>query len=409
MIQMIRPNHNGRIVLAALLILCGLTFCSIWSSWWSGQAFGAEGPLPHGPRQAGMFHRGSDSTARQFCQATGGYRFEFPRDFFSHPCFKTEWWYFTGNLTASDGHRFGLELTFFREAVDNPYPNPSRWRVEDLYLAHFAVSDLDRKKFFYTERLSRAGIGLAGADQERGQIWNGDWFAELSGGTWRLAAAEGGNQIRLEMQSRKSPVLQGNNGLSQKASGAGNASYYYSLTRLETSGRLQLDGVSYQVTGWSWMDREFFSYTMEPDQTGWDWVSLQMEDGTELMLYQFRRAGGARDPYSSGSFIDRDGRVTPLESQDFQMQPLQQWRSPRSGARYPIAWRILSPRLGLDAEISAAFPDQELLTRETTGLTYWEGSILLRGSRNGIPLRGRGYLEMTGYAGPLQPGHNSPN
>lgn len=386
--------HLG-IVLAAILTLCAVSNPLRLER--TVRAKGHEkGPF--------SFSRGSDSAARTFCQAVPGYRFEFPRDFFSHPCYRTEWWYFTGNLTASDGHLFGFELTFFREAVNNSYPNPSRWRVDDLYLAHFAISDVGRKKFFYTQRLNRAGIELAGADQNKGRVWNGDWSVKLSGETWRLEAGEGGHQIRLEMKSLKAPVLQGNNGLSQKAAGVGNASYYFSLTRLETSGQLLVEGVSYQVTGVSWMDHEFFSNSLAPGQVGWDWVSLQMDDGTEMMLYQFRRADGARDPYSSGSFVARDGRVTPVASRDFQMQPLEAWRSPQSGARYPTAWRILSPRLGLEVEISAAFSDQELGTQETTSLTYWEGTVQARGIRNKLPIRGRGYLEMTGYAAPLQPG-----
>ena len=347
---------------------------------------------------------GSKLTPRRFCQALAGYDFEFPRDFFSHPCFKTEWWYFTGNLTAADGHQFGFELTFFREGVDNPYPNPSRWRVEDLYLAHFAVSDVGRKKFFYTQRLNRAGIELAGADESLGRIWNGDWVAEVSGQTWRLQAGDNGHHIRLDMRSRKPPVLQGKNGLSQKAPGEGNASYYYSLTRLVTSGDVMVDGTNYKVTGTSWMHHEFFTHDMQSNQAGWDWVSLQMEDGTEWMLYQFRRTDGTRDPYSSGSFVGRDGRVTLLSAQDFQMQPLDDWRSPHSGARYPVSWRVVVPRLGLDAQISAAFSDQELVTRETAGLTYWEGSIAIRGNKHGVPAQGRGYLEMTGYAGALRLG-----
>ncbi len=354
--------------------------------------------------------------AREFCQATGGYKFQFPRDHFSHPCYRTEWWYFTGNLTAADGRRFGFELTFFREAVDNPYVNPSRWRVEDLYLAHFAMSDLQGKKFFYTERLNRAGIGLAGADPSRRRIWNGDWFAELNGAgpreSWRIEASDGGHEIHLVMQSRKPPVLEGDNGLSQKSAGAGNASYYYSLTRLETSGRLAVDGTPYQVTGLTWMDHEFFSHSMAPNQIGWDWVSLQMDDGTEWMLYQFRRADGSphskHDPFSSATFVARDGRVTHLPANDFELQPLTTWQSPHSSARYPLAWRIVVPKLGMDAEISAAMPDQELVSGESGGLTYWEGSITARGLRNQIPVQGRGYLEMTGYAGPISQKLNGP-
>lgn len=340
-------------------------------------------------------------TERRFCKALPGYRWEFPRDHFSHPCFQTEWWYFTGNVSAPGGRRFGFELTFFREGIHNPYPNPSRWRVDDLYLAHFAISDLAPKKFFYTQRFHRAGIELAGADPALGRIWNGDWFAELQGSAWTLAAAEGQQRIRLRMEPIRPPVLQGKNGLSPKAPGEGNASYYYSLTRLETSGELETDGSTYTVSGWSWMDHEFSTSQLQPDQAGWDWVSLQMEDGTDWMLFQLRRADGARDPYSAGSFVSQEGQTRPLLAADFQMLPRTTWRSPHSGADYPIRWRLLVPQLGLDVEISAAMPDQELHTKETAGMIYWEGSILAQGTRNGKPIRGRGYLEMTGYAGSL--------
>jgi predicted secreted hydrolase len=367
----------------------------------------------------------------RFCKALPGYRFEFPRDHFSHPCFKTEWWYFTGNLSDRNGRRFGFELTFFREGIENVYPNPSRWRVDDLYLAHFAVSDLAGKKFFYAERLHRAGIELAGADLAKGRIWNADWSAELRpapqspglrtpgrGESWRLEAADGGQRIRLELRPLKPPVIQGRDGVSQKAAGEGNASHYYSLTRLETTGVLETGGSTYDVTGLSWMDHEFATNQLQPNQVGWEWVSLQLDDGSDWMFYQLRLAsggaGGEKDPHSSGAFVPLLGveqidvppnnRAVQLSAEDFEMTPLEEWRSPRSNARYPIRWRIRAPKHGLDVTLSAAMPDQELRTQESTGVIYWEGSATAQGTRNGKPIQGRGYLEMTGYAGRLSPG-----
>ncbi|OFV99570.1 MAG: hypothetical protein A3F68_12265 [Acidobacteria bacterium RIFCSPLOWO2_12_FULL_54_10] len=354
------------------------------------------------------FSQSSAAQGERFCRAQAGYKFEFPRDHFSHPCFKTEWWYFTGNLHTETGQTFGFELTFFREGIDNPYPNPSLWRVDDLYAAHFAISDGSLKKHFYAERIRRAGIGMAGVDANQGKIWNGsqqeEWSAALDGNQWDLKARDGKHQISLILEPRKPPILQGNNGFSQKSSGEGNASHYYSLTRLATRGQIMLDGRTYEVSGWSWMDHEFATNQLSPDQTGWDWVSLQMEDGTELMLYQFRRKGGEDDPFSSGSFVEADGKVTQLTSEEFQMVPIEVWTSPRSHARYPIRWRIAVPRLEIEAEINAAFPEQELVTTASTGVIYWEGSISASGQRKGKRLTGRGYLEMTGYAGPLFPG-----
>jgi predicted secreted hydrolase len=196
-------------------------------------------------------------------------------------------------------------------------------------------------------------------------------------------------------------VIQGTDGISQKARGEGNASHYYSLTRLETSGELRIGGEDYMVSGSAWMDHEFSTSQLQPEQVGWDWVSLQMDDGTEYMLFQLRRNDGSRDLHSAGSFVDRHGRATQLHSGDFQMTPLAEWISPTSGARYPIRWRVQVPSLGLDAEVAAAMPNQELDARETTGTVYWEGSIRVTGQRDERAVVGRGYLEMTGYAGPL--------
>ncbi|MBI4442873.1 MAG: carotenoid 1,2-hydratase [Acidobacteria bacterium] len=354
----------------------------------------------------------SSQADQQFCRALAGYRFEFPRDHFSHACFQTEWWYFTGNLGSADGRHFGFELTFFREGIHNPYPNPSRWRVDQLYVAHFAISDIDKQKFFYTERLNRAGIGLAGASQGEGRIWNGEWFAHWQGNRWTLQAAEQGHRIRLDLEPLKGPVIQGRDGVSQKADGEGDASHYYSLTRLQASGELEIAGKLYTVAGWSWMDHEFSTSQLQPTQVGWDWVCLQMEDGTEWMLFQLRLKDGGRDPHSAGSFVDRDGQVELLAAGDFQMlpqgRPQNHWRSPRTGAIYPIEWRIVVPRLGLDVKIMAAMPDQELVTEKTSGVIYWEGSVRAEGLRSGKPVTGKGYLEMTGYAGSLSPGLYAP-
>jgi predicted secreted hydrolase len=359
----------------------------------------------------------------RFCRALPGYKFEFPRDHFSHPCFRTEWWYFTGNLSDSNGRRFGFELTFFREGVDNAFPNLSRWRVDDLYLAHFAISDIAAERFFYADRLHRRGIEMAGADAAKRRIWNEDWFAELrmTGGSesWLLEAAEDGRRVRLELNPLRPPIIQGRDGISQKADGEGNASHYYSQTRLATSGVIETGGATYQVSGLSWMDHEFSTNQLQAGQVGWDWVSLQLDDGTDWMLFQLRledngNAGGGgtgagvvgsgKDPHSAGSMVLPDGTSMQLRAEDFEMTPLDEWRSPHSGGRYPIRWHVQVPSQGLDVTISAAMEDQELLTQETTGVTYWEGSIAARGTRKGNPVQGRGYLEMTGYAGPLQPG-----
>jgi predicted secreted hydrolase len=212
------------------------------------------------------------------------------------------------------------------------------------------------------------------------------------------------------LESQKPAAIQGVNGISQKADGAGNASHYYSLTRLETRGQVRVNGESFTTSGLSWMDHEFSTSELEANQAGWDWVSLQMDDGADWMFYQLRRKDGSRDPHSAGSFVDEKGRTVILAAEDFEMTPVAPsedvapdriWTSPASGARYPIRWRIRVPRLGLDVELSTPLPQQELMTKETTGISYWEGSITGTGTRNGKKIGGRGYLEMTGYAGPM--------
>jgi predicted secreted hydrolase len=336
-----------------------------------------------------------------FCRAEPGYTYQFPKDHFTHPCFRTEWWYFTGNMITPEGRAFGFELTFFREGVENTYPNPSRWRVDDLYIAHFAISNLEDEEFYFYEKLSRAGVGLAGADAESGRIWNGRWEVRWIDGTWLLKASKGGHGIELELTPRKGPVIHGTAGVSRKSDGPGNASHYISLTRLETKGRLYVDEESFDVSGASWMDHEFSTSQLESGQVGWDWISLQMEDGTDWMFFHLRWADGMRDTFSSGTRVDADGAVKHLAGGDFEMTPLDEWVSPRNGSRYPVSWRVVAPGEDLDIAIRARMNAQELDTDKTTGVVYWEGSIRAEGVYKGRQANGLGYLEMTGYGGPL--------
>lgn len=338
--------------------------------------------------------------APQFQPALPGYRYQFPRDHFDHPGYQTEWWYYTGNLKSADGHRFGFELTFFRQGVSRA-PNPSPWYVHDLYMAHLALSDIHGRRFYHAERLSRSGPGIAGVSQSAAAIWNGNWQVQISGSKQQLRGATEDFGIDLTLDSAKPPVLQGQNGVSQKAAGPGHASHYISLTRLLTSGTLTLHGVPYRVTGASWMDHEFFTDGMGSSEIGWDWLSIQLDDNTELMLYRLRHRDGSIDPYSSGSFVAADGRSQFLSSRDFTMTPAgAPWTSPKTGAAYPVRWHVAVPRLGLELEITTPLVNQEL--DERIGPSYWEGVIDVAGRRAGAPIHGDGYLEMTGYA-PFQP------
>jgi predicted secreted hydrolase len=339
--------------------------------------------------------------AASWREAAPGYRFEFPRDHASHPDFKLEWWYYTGNLETASGRRFGYQVTFFRVGVDPAPVNPSRWAVRDLFMTHLAVSDPDGRRYRFDERLSRGGPGLAGAATDRYRVWTDDWTASLDERGRHVVSAPGhAAGVELLLEEGKPPVVNGLNGISQKGARPGNASHYYSLTRMPTRGAITIDGERFEVAGESWMDREFGTSFLEPEQRGWDWLSIQLGDGRELMLYQLRRADGSRDPRSSGTLIDRDGRGTHLTASDFTLTVSgRTFRAP-SGAAYPIEWQVTIPGHALDLRVTTPLDDQELST-PASGVAYWEGAIDVAGTSAGRAIAGRGYLEMTGYKGSL--------
>jgi predicted secreted hydrolase len=344
----------------------------------------------------------SASAAGPWRQAAAGYTFAFPRDHASHPDFKIEWWYYTGNLDAPDGRRFGYQVTFFRVGVDATPTNPSKWAVRDLFVTHLAVSDVRGGRYLSDERLSRGGPGLAGAETDRYHVWNDDWTAGLDATGRHVIEARGARVgVSLTLEESKPPAVNGVAGISQKGAQAGNASHYYSLTRMATRGTLSIDGATVPVTGTSWMDHEFGTSFLEAGQQGWDWLSLQLDDGRELMLYQLRRADGSRDPHSSGTLVRRDGRTRHLSAGDFSLTPTGPTFKARSGATYPVAWRVAIPSEGVTLDVTTPLVDQELSTDKSSGITYWEGLIDIVGSAKGAPVRGRGYLEMTGYRGSL--------
>jgi predicted secreted hydrolase len=335
------------------------------------------------------------SFAADYRQALPGYQYGFPRDHFNHPDYRTEWWYYTGNLKTNDGRRFGFELTFFRQAVARD-PGDSPWHIRDMYMAHFALSDLRGHRFYHDERINRAGPGTAGIDENTGLIWNGNWQVQLTEAMQSLRALNGEFAIQLDLTPAKPPVIQGRDGISPKAAGAGHASHYISFTRLLASGNIGLDGKIIKVEGSAWMDHEFFSDSMDPSESGWDWVGLQLDDRSEVMLYRLRHRDGSIDMYSSGTYIDAQGNCTFLAVNDFTLTPADMWTSPQTKASYPVRWHVAIPRLGLDAEIATPLPDQEIPSRFGPG--YWEGAIDVTGKRGGGSLHGVGYLEMTGYA-----------
>lgn len=342
----------------------------------------------------------------QYTTALPGYRYEFPRDHFNHEDFQTEWWYTTGNLTASDGHQYGFELTFFRQGVDRNPGSTQAWDVRDLYLAHLAFSDLDAGKFYHTEQTNRAGPGLAGIDPNAQRIWNGNWEIRWTDkDEMVLSAVDAQFSFSLGLHPEKPPVIHGEDGDSQKSEGAGHASHYISFTRVKTTGTIELGRGSIAVNGTSWMDHEFFTHQLVAGQVGWDWLSVQLADNTELMLYRFRRKDGSIDPFSSGTYVDAQGKTLHLSSSDFQLSPEgESWTSPVTGATYPIAWTMEIPKLRLKLETSTRLKSQELSGGGKLSPNYWEGAITIQGTRGDNSVRGVGYLEMTGYDRPIEMG-----
>lgn len=346
-------------------------------------------------------------------RALPGYDFQFPRDHFSHPSFQVEWWYYTGNLQTPDGRPFGFELTFFRlgaeaEARSEP-EKKTPWDLDDVYLAHFAISDIAAAQFLKTERLNRAGPGLAGADLDQARIWNGNWEVRWSEPTTplsrqRLRAVAEDFSLELELTPAKPAVIHGKDGVSWKAAGPGRASHYVSFTRLSAAGTLSLSGRQFAVNGLAWMDHEFSTDSMGPDQAGWDWMSIQLDNGEELMLYRMRRKDGDADPVSSGTFVDRDGKTLHLEWNDIVMEAGEPWKSPRTGGRYPLRWRVAVPRLRIALECRARFADQEVVSGRELSPTYWEGAVVYQGRVGEEEVGGAGYLEMTGYDKPIELG-----
>ena len=332
--------------------------------------------------------------AATFRPATPGYEFSFPRDHGSHPEYQTEWWYYTGHLRTDDGRRFGFEVTFFRVGVRPGIAKGSEWDLEHMMPGHFAVTDVDGKAFRFYEKLNRGSKFTADAATGRLDVFNEAWRATTNpDGSWRLVANEGKDALDLTLRTRKAPAIHGENGVSVKAPAAGYASHYYSMTRLEATGTVN----GAKCSGQAWMDHEFGSSALRENQRGWDWFSIQLDNDAELMLYIIRKTDGSADVTSSGSLITSDGRVIHLRREQMRITATDRWKSPKSGATYPMGWRVEVPSLEVALTLEPLLRDQELVTRGSTRITYWEGAVDVTGSFSGVGVRGVGYVEMTGY------------
>jgi len=349
----------------------------------------------------------SGEEAEDYLSVTGPCNLEFPKDHGAHPDYRTEWWYYTGNLKSEAGRHYGFQLTFFRTRISPPgaekdWPrHPSAWRTQQIYISHAAVSDISGSRHLQAEDVSRAALGLAGVKREGKNtlVSLKNWSAQIGPESHTLKVNTADFSFALNFRTAKPAVLHGDKGYSLKGATPERASCYYSFTRLEGQGSITIGDSSVPVAGSAWMDHEFSTAPLEPGITGWDWFSLQLSDQTEVMIFLLRKKGGGLHPASSGTFIDPAGQTRHLAQDEFKISVLDTWKSRKSGARYPARWRIQIEPLKLDATIASNLPDQEMRTLGSTGVTYWEGSVSIHGSRDRHAVNGAGYVELTGYAG----------
>ncbi len=368
-----------RCILLSLLVICLPTLTT------------ADEPVANNKSELADLLGAGESDA--FARAIEPRAFSFPEDHGPHEAFRNEWWYFTGNLDGEDERRFGFELTIFRFSLA-PDGTGGGWRTNQVYIAHFAVTDVGGEQFHATEKSARGAVGLAGATSRPFRVWIDDWeIRGIGEDVWRVRAGHEDFAIDLELTALKPPVLNGVDGLSQKSDEPGNASYYYSMPRWGTLGQVRIGEDLHDVVGSSWLDREWSTSALASDQQGWDWFALQFDDNTELMFYGLRKTDGTQDVMSAGTWVDPDGTSLKLERDEVAIEVTRHWESPRGGV-YPAGWRLAIPDKGLQVDVAPVMDDQEL----STIVRYWEGAVDVSGTRYGNPISGRGYVELTGYA-----------
>jgi predicted secreted hydrolase len=351
-----------------------------------------------------MFAWAGAAHGDEWRQATGPWKWAFPRDHGSHPEFRTEWWYFTGNLLGASGEPFGYQLTFFRQGVAQKAGDPGNpWSIRDVYLAHFTLTDVARKKFWYAERLSRKGPGLAHASEQGMDVRLLNWSAKMQGNVISLSARHQGMELALQLTPQKPIVFHGDRGLSKKGPAEGQASYYFSYTNLDVRGRIKTPSSdkAFDVSGTSWFDHEYGSNQLAANQVGWDWFSLHLSDGHDLMIYFMRHTDGSVEPTSSGTLVTPSGTGRYLSLSDMSVDVLDRWKSPKSGGEYPARWRIKIKPENIELMVTPFVAAQELVTEGSTRITYWEGAVGGTGRSADREVTCEGYVEMTGYAGSL--------
>jgi len=395
---------------AGVVVLIGL-LAGVWWVWPEKEGEGVRATL-----SATAALAGSDTAG--YARATEPRAFEFPQDHGPHPEYRTEWWYLTGNLEDTRGRRFGYQLTFFRNSLaPEPPGGRSRWSTNQLWMAHLGLTDVEGGAHLSAERMARGAAGLAGGVSEPFRVWLEDWEirhilsaesaepgAKGEAGTNEtaeaeglfpllLTAREGDVELRLELTSSRPPVFQGEAGLSQKGPDPGNASYYISFTRLPTRGTVRVGDQVFQVAGDSWMDREWSTSALDEIHEGWDWFSLQLDDGRDLMFFELRRADGRVEPLNHGVLVEPDGSYRILGAEEVELEVLDRWDSPLDGASYPSGWRMRIPSHGVDLVIEPLLRNQEV----NLSIRYWEGAVEAWGDGPDGSVRGRGFVELTGY------------
>ena len=340
----------------------------------------------------------SSQGSEGFARVTEPRVMQFPQDHGPHLDYQTEWWYYTGNLMTADGRRLGYQLTFFRRGITPGVVNVrnSDWATNQIYFAHFAITDAKNNSHNETEIFERGAAGLAGASGAPFRVWIDNWAAEgvnRQASNVKLTADDGKMSLNLELDAAKPPVVHGENGVSQKTDAAGNASYYVSMTRMPTQGTVRVNGETLAVTGDSWFDHEWGTTSLGANAAGWDWFSIQLDDNREIMFFQIRNKDGSIEPFSSGTLVESDDSTKFLKRDDVKITPLEFWTNDFSQGKYPSKWRVEIPSANLDLTLTPLIADQEM----RVSFTYWEGAVNVAGTSNGKNVRGQGYVEMTGY------------